>query len=810
MAIIGNSNTAIYLYPGTGTQLLNGNVTGDAALGDNIYAAVYGPGPYVFSIIVTGNIEAPKTTSLTGGIVLAGPAIITNQGTIAGGAGLLIFGYGYGATTLQNTGLIQGRAGAAVYTYGQANVNNTGRITGNSNGLYLAGGGTVSNTSTGTITGGTGVTDATYYGTANILNAGLITGTTTDGVFALGTVTNSGIITGTQIGVNLYAGGTLTNSAGLISGATAGLAIYGYGNTTTADGPASITNTGTITGTAAGILIGPSHSHATDIFNGAGGKITGGAYAIGAQNTAYTSIGSAGLIAATSGTGIRLATGHIINTGTISGSGASGDGITASGFTYLYNSGQITATNIAAYLSGGATLVDKGGITGGQDAIKFAPGQANHLTLLAGAVISGGVDLYGTLKLSGTAQTGSLNLTQITNASTIAITKNSDWLLSGTASPATKILNNGTISAPTNPGIALTGALAVYNYATITGGISSPGTYVYNAGLISISRGGGTGIALTAQGAYAINTGTITGATGVSLAANTSLYNYGTITGVTAAGAAAIYNYTGATIAGTADGVFLQSGTLADYGLITGATYAVAFAPQNGGTTDRLILSNTATLTGGAFLAGGAIELRAAPAAGTLTTAHYKDASSLIIDPQALWRLNGNLAATIALTNDGTIDETALKNLTIAGPLSGTGTIDLPQHLTLNGPVAATQNLAFTTNETLSLGNPTAFAATLDSFTTADTIDLTGITLANITATHFTGGVLTLSESAGTLTFTFATLINPTNETFSLFADGPGTGITLAPLTLPTTSQTGFLSQIPTPTTTLNAMTLHA
>jgi hypothetical protein len=911
MAIINGSNGAVYLQPRTGTQLLEGNINGYAALGNGEYAAVYGPGPYAFSIIVTGDIQSGGASSLDGGIVLGGPGIITNQGTIEGGAGILVNGYAYGgATYLQNSGLIIGRVGSGVYTYGRGGVNNTGRITGGSNGIFLAGGGVVTNA--GSISGGTGVADGAYYGNAYVANAGSINGTSTDGVFALGTVVNdaTGIITGAEVGVNLYGGGTLTNTRGFISGGTTGVAIAGYGNGY-GDFPAAVKNAGTIAGGASGIGIDLSHTLATNIYNQSGGVITGQQYGIvqyvngGAYSGAslsHITIGNAGTIAAegaatiqgststysyvpagAAGSGIVLEYGQLINTGTITGA----NGVFSYGYDSIYNSNRIAGTENGVVLAAFANATNKGVITGGTSGIDIGTlNQRSYILNETGGRITGGDygiatypvgshDRYVSIGNAGyigggVTNTASLGLAgynadsgivagfaRIINTGTIAggatgiVADNDSYILNtnqvrggatginlddngtvinqgfikggsaairanfgasitntkgaviaggegiefvsfdssltnagtitASSGPAitgyygVKIFNTGQISSPGTAGaISFSGGAAVYNYAAIGGGVTLGGSYgggyLYNTGKI-IAAGTQTGVDLAAPG-YMINDtgGTITGAIGVKLAKNTALYNYGAISGgVTATGNAAVYSYAGGSITGTVDGVFLAAGTVGVYGgLISGATYAVAFGTHG---SNLLEIAPTATLIGGAYLGGGGIALLAGSTAGTLTTAAYKDFTAITIESAADWHIAGSLAATELVSFTGAAD-------------------------------------------TLSLDSPSLFAATIEKFSTADTIDLTGISLSSITATQFAGGVLTLTETSGSLTLTFANPGSFGTDTFSLFADGANTGITLsAPTTLAANQNTpGWLNNnfVPTPSSAISLVTLQA
>jgi hypothetical protein len=535
-------------------------------------------------------------------------------------------------------------------------------------------------------------------------------------------------------------------------------------------GPAStafdVTNTGTILspGTSpfdAGIVLGA----AGEVHNAGDITAPAGIFILGAAAGAYA--GNTGTIHATAGDGVYLKSAGLI-----------------------YNTGQISAAGTAIALAGGGTVIDKGGISGSSAGIVFADGFSNNLILDTGATVTGNIELYGTLALTGGG--GIFSLSQVQAASTIAIAAGSNWSFYGSVSGAPDIFNRGAITAPISGlggpgetvGDGIDGGGAVYNYGSITGGIviATAGRYVYNAGGIQGENGGpfapkSTGIDLLAPGAV-VNTGTISAHIGVKLASSAALYNYGQISGgVRSSGAATVFNYAGGTIKG---GVKIAAGTITDYGLIAGRSGAVVFGKS---AANLLALGATATLSGGAFLGGGGIELLAGPQPGTFTAASYTDFSALTIADAADWSVIGSLAASIAVTNDGTIGAPSGPDLTIDGALSGGGAVDLPGTLTLNGEVGAGQRLIFTgTAETLNLGAAKSFLGELESFAPGDTIDLTSLKFASITATHFARGVLTISTDARDgYSFTFASPRSFHNDTFSLFADGTGTGITLAP-----------------------------
>jgi hypothetical protein len=713
MTVIGNSNQAVYLPPNSPNVDIQGDVTGYAAVGyagyRQVFAAVYGPYVASFNITVTGNVQSGGAGSFDGGIVLGAAGIIDNQGTVQGGAGILMLGY-YGGGYIKNTGLITGRAGAGVYLSAFGGVNNAGTIQGASNGIYLNSGGDAANS--GTISGETGIT--AIYAQSDITNSGQIRGTADDGVAITGSLGNdsSGAIRGNLAGVNLASGGSVGN-AGLINGYVTGIAGNDYGEFGVTL-PVAVSNTGSINGGDAGIGISQNAENPA-IYNGPTGRITGAHYGVAVYTGGYryggapASIGNAGYVeggigsAARAGGGyvpqnagnaaIVLGAGQVINTGTIIGGGT---GVYFYGQAYLFTGNRIQAANTGVELAAAGAIVNDGAIAGGDYGV-LLQGQAQIDN--AGLITGGNYGVYG------------YNPDSVTNT------------------------GQGVISGAS--GIGLYGGGAVYNSGTIAGGAAyaiygGAGLRLINTGIV---KSAGTGNAVQVNGAaYIVNESTIQGAgTAVAIYGAASLYNYGVIKGASAIIAAGGYVYNAGRVLGTAG---------------TGVALTAPGYIINAGT----ISANTAVA-----LAGGASLYNYGQISGGLTAA----AGSYIY----------NLA---------TIRAQPTSQLTLYGALAGAGTIFLPDTASIDGAVSA-QNLAFTaTGETLDLGAPAAFAGTLQNFAAGDTIDLTGISLTSITAAHFANGVLTLTEAAGSLTLTFASPGTFTGDTFSLFADGTGTGITLS------------------------------
>lgn len=190
------------------------------------------------------------------GVALAAGGIVTNHGAILGGEdGVEIRGapgrvvndstitasvddgvalFGGGSVSNSKNGFISGAGGngAGVFiTGGQGTVANRGVISsGGSNlGILLTAGGTISNAASATVSGGS-------------------TGVFVSG--GAGTVQNSGQITAAgATGVDFEAGGSVTNTAqGTISGSSFGVFLAG--------GSGTVTNSGTISGGVDAVLFG--------------------------------------------------------------------------------------------------------------------------------------------------------------------------------------------------------------------------------------------------------------------------------------------------------------------------------------------------------------------------------------------------------------------------------------------------------------------------------------------------------------------------------------------------------------------------
>ena len=269
------------------------------------------------------------------GIVIAGGVgKVANLGTIAGNSeiGVYIKKNGAGSSSVTNQqsgsyyGLITGYyEGVRIADLGV--VANSGTIAGaNGFGVELATGGAVTNNHGGTIDGG-------VYGV--LIDAGLLPGKVKNsGTIAQtgGTFITYGASTA-RSGVQLNAGGSVTNNqGGLITGVD-GVGIAGASGT--------VTNTGKIAG-------GSHHG----VFLRKGGRVTNGQ----SGSTGGTITGGV------DGVMIIGSRGTITNFGSIAGFGAAGIYLKAGGLITNKGSAQITEATMASWSPGTGTIVNLGTI----------------------------------------------------------------------------------------------------------------------------------------------------------------------------------------------------------------------------------------------------------------------------------------------------------------------------------------------------------------------------------------------------------------------------------------------------------------
>ena len=681
-----------------------------------------------------------------------------------------------------------------------------------------------------TVTNDGGIAASGTYGVGveltaggGITNHGSIeaSGTHGDGVylFAGGSVTNAGTVTGANAGIELHAGGSISNQYGaLIAGVASGVYLTGA---------STISNDGTIQGTL-GI----------DGLNGGGVTVVD-------TGTIASTAGTAG-VAIRLGAGsnvLSLAPGAVF-VGTVDGGntigatyastlelgvGASAGAIGGIGSQYV-NFAQITVDYGATWtltgtnsVASGATLTTSG-------------------TLISdGTLING-----GSISQNGTASYGLINLIggSVTNALGASISSSTGIAIYGpTAASAVTVVNAGQIYGY-DVGVYLNSGGMVINLSSgtiigqggvgITGGVGTlindgkingygGGAYIETGALTNSASGRITGVAGGVRiGSGAIsNYGTIIGnrllySYGVALG-NATFINHvgGKVSGVTfgvvasASGAATIVN--GGSIGGGGIGVYGYSETtLTNAGTITAVgPYSVRFSA---GYTNLLVIDPGAVFNGavdGSYDCGcggtatniSTMEL-ASGGVGTLggLGSQYIDFARITIDSSASWVLTGSnsLAAGTTLTNGGTLtlssaslnDADALVNNGVivldpstlsAAALIGVGAVTIGSggEFAALGTVAIGETIDFNgAGGVLALGDPVGFAGTIDGFVSGRTIELTGV--AHSKADHATllgGNTLEVVTGSGTFDLQLDPLQNYTGATFPLTANGGGTDI---------------------------------
>jgi hypothetical protein len=592
-------------------------------------------------------------------------------------------------------------------------------------------------------------------------------GATHDNVTVTGAVESTGA--GAQdAGIMLGSAGVVTNH-GLIEGG-AGIVIAGYGNTAS-----YIRNTALIeaTGGNAVYVYGNAavSNTATIIAAGTGVDLRGG----GGLFNAGKVTGATGAMLAT-----YYGTGTIYNTGLIAGT--YGAGVIIAGTVTNQHSGTITGSAAGLYLYTGSAVGNSGLISGGRVGIGIGGGT------LAGSTLASVVDIYN--KTGGRIIGGKFGVeAYYQNGPTVQL-GNAGLITNGVAIYKGGINNTGSIYGKTGvylgAGNLITGnrlvggnigALietgAVTLETTLIGSILSTITAtlaptVTNHGYIS----GGKEAVILLQGGILNNTGDIVSAgTAVQSSAGISLTNSGQISGgsvaVQAAGGAYILN-TGSIYASGNAISLTAAASIYNYGVIQSRTAAAIIAPSG-------YIYNAGLIKG--------------PTAISLT------GSSVLYN---YGRVSGGITAAINsyIYNAGKIIA-GKSGLTLNGAIYGHGVIKLGAGAELiGGTIVHGQQIAFTgAGETLSLTNPGSFHGKIDHFALADTIDLTTIPRGNILSDTFSAGTLTLREASGSIALAFANPGTFTGETFALFADGAGTGITLTGAAAAPAFAAGYLNK---------------
>jgi hypothetical protein len=677
---------------------------------------------------VTVTNQGTMVGTTVAGINLGAGGTVTNSGTAA-----LIFSTQFGiqaggAATVSNQGSIVGTGNYGLFLGdGGAVTNSAGAVIyGGLDGIYSQGGGALSLTNQGGITGGSGG----FFG-VNLQDGGVVLNSATaaniagndGGLFAANvaaTVVNQGSITGANVeGVYLGAGGMVTNSgtAALIAGAQYGVEIN--------SGAATVIDQGTLSGATAAVQFANASGNVFELYPGAivSGTVNG-----------------------SSGTALLVL-----------GSGASAGAIAGIGSQY---------TGFGAlYVNPGALWTMSGSNTIAQYAT-LGLGAAATLTVSGSLVSLGNLILEG----RGTISTSGTGAIEVGTA--------------GTATAGQFVIDAGqTIFTNANGTVSLGN---VVNAGVVTG-MANDGLYlgaggsVTNTGTAAVIYGRVDGVSAKGSAAAITNFGSIIGknVAGVYLRAGGSVTNastasviYGAAFGVLANVSTATVTNAGTIIGSSGGGVLLGAGgTVIDSGTISGPNNAVRFG---GGYANRLVVDPGAVFSGGRVNGGNAVdatavstlELATGASAGTLAGlgSQYVNFSQTTIDAGASWTLTGynSLASGATLTNSGTLtlsnatltDSGVLVNdgsialdpstLTV-GSLLGTGvdTIDSGSTLEAQGTIAGGETIAFAgDNAELHLDMPDSVSGSVTNLGLGDLIDLKGIAPGSV---QFSDGTLSFA-----------------------------------------------------------------
>ena len=554
------------------------------------------------------------------------------------------------------------------------------------------------------------------------------------------TITNHGGVVGTQIGIFLEQGGTVTN-----------------GVPGTYPDPASAVGS-----SVAGVSFGTAAGTLYNTF----GTVAGGNYGVVAGYGGLVTNGTSSLIQGLTAINFFSARGTVRNAGTIIG-GNAGVNILAGGT--VVNDGSINVTGTASTgvrsNSADAMLVNRGPISAGAGGVRFTAGGEVYN---AGATIAAagyGVRILGI----GTIDNFAGSITGVVLQSGGAI---DNWAATLSASgyygvgvyvvngfgPATYIQNEGTGHIA---GLRVDSATTIVNDAssTIDGfGIGVVDTGVPgnvftldNAGML---QGFGTGTPITAirlDGSASITnraTGTITSA-GTAIVC----YDGGSTTRILNTGL----------IQGDTIGIALNGNnvTLENAGTIAGASGAVNLT---GSGSNLLIVDPGAVFTGAVQVNALASNTLALAAGGPGTLANigvdFSGFGTLDLRPGASWTLTGaiHLAGATALTLE------AASTLTLAGTITGPADFSLDGAVlatpakagfTIDHPAAGTANTLHLTG----LAAAVSFNGTISNLRGNDRIELPDLTFAPGDTAVYDGGAGTLSIFEGvTEVFSFSHL----------------------------------------------------
>ena len=633
-------------------------------------SAITGTGAAV-GVNAASNGGANTITTLAGGTINGGAYGISVSGAAGANATNITVGAAIGDSSAPSAdGILASGSSTAANTI-NVNADVNGRLTG----IQINGGNFITTVASGVTvasSSGSGIVDGGASGTLTVNNQGTISGfraidTGTSNLV----VTNSGTLTGSAQAINGNAI-TLVNS-GTITAGTANSNIVAVLATSL-----NLVNTGTITSVnAQGIYT----NGVGQIVNGATGTITG----VGGTKAS-----------------INLAGG-----GSVDNYGSLAQGITAGGSTTLTLEAGSNTGNVALGSGGNTVNVYTGSGSSAAAVVDSGSGLTLRAAGASAAASFGGMALgsgANTLNLLGAGDgtaangaAGSIDLSQVSGASTLAKSGTGTWTLTGDASSAGVTTINAGNGAPggvlvfngsgLSADVYVKGTQVVANSAAALGTgtihaidplitFASTDTYANNISLETTSASDPT-VLQTTSGVTATLSGAITTGTGAGVLANQALTidGPGTIvlansgnnwSGVTTINSGSTLQGTSATVSG---GSIVDNGTLV---YSQSAAGTVNQAISGGGSVlvgggGNVTLAGAGTWTGttgiglGATFTGTTASIGGASILDAGTLAYVQSGSGTVVQ-----NISGPGAVTVGGLGSG-------QTLTFAGALTQTG-----------------------------------------------------------------------------------------------------------------------------------------
>jgi hypothetical protein len=694
--LTSNSTTGYYLSDTASNPV---SIAAGVTISSTALYAIGSAIPIYWTIVNSGSLLAPGTSDLSYGIVLqTGSAPATTAiGNITNKQTALIEGYFdavavRGAGTVTNLGTIIAKAvlgGAIAYN------STTGSYSALSSGVLLDSGG-VSNAAAALING-------FYIGVAidsggSVVNAGTIEGVSTSQGYGVvlssgGSVTNltGATVSGGHDGIEAFTNAASVYNQGLVTGGSrSGIALDAGGAVTNASG-------GVVTGYGSGIQF--FRSGASSVTNAARGTISGGSYGVNVGSTSGLTLDNAGILTGTSSSGAFLQGGGWI-TNALGGIIQGGKyGLFSQDNTTLTNAGSMAGTTdvgVAVAAAASITNAEFGRITGGNDGIYTSGSLYSTLTndgTILGTTVSGAILAAGgsvTNDLTGTITGGLYGVEFISGAGTVfnagSIIGSSRGRSFGVLMQAGGYVSNASTAVVSGQYYGVVVQVSdgtVVNSGTIASLQAYNHELPFNAAAVQLAQGGSV---TNSAGGYirAQWIGVQIGTVG-SVAVPGTVDNQGTIIATDGTNGAAIwitgpgmiYNTASASITDSPFAIVAYNAvTVVNAGSIGGSLFGLDAI--NPGYPDRVVADPGAAFSGvfsGGNTLGSSIystlELASGSSSGAITNVgSFIDFGQIALDAGASWSLGGTIAGGETVAFGG-----SYAALTLLDPAAAHGTM---------------------------------------------------------------------------------------------------------------------------------------